>query len=670
MYETACIVPIATTNYIAQVYFHMSLFSLRFFSCCLLFFSAGLMSVPAAEIHPSLFFTKDEMSGIREKAHEDPYLGRLSKEMITRADEFLSTPIDPYPLSSKYNGMGTAGRAFTGRVGTLAFAGWLTGDSKYFDKAKAILLAVTRQTDPGNKEQWQTHLQYSDASQGYVIGYDWLYPYMTDDERKEVRDKIRKSGELLYSGHVVWGLPDPALLSCNHNAVQFGALGLCALVLGDEPQWLDQATHQVRAYLKYFIDDTGYAMEGLGYMGYGLSGALPFSYALQRQTGVDLVGEQPIFKLSGDNLLWKLMPNGHILAMNDNNDEPPSALHSYVAYRYGLPQVLWALQSASQKDCGTGIIQVLQGPLGAPFMLIWAKTNLQPVPPGNDWPLGHRFASGRVFLRSSWNNPQSAYVSFTSGVDAHRGHNHRDENAVTFFANGEDFLTDPGYAPNTTQCHNTMMIGGAMQMLGSQGRVVDYREDRNDAHGAFVRGQAASAYDWNTALVGYYDRKIYFIRGPHPYMIWRDDTQLEDESVAEAVEFFVTAPKNNMEVVSGGISITGANHGTHCLIKILNPGDAVTKVTPEKENRFVRHGKEIDGAKFYQQATATAKALNPHYVVLVFPYKDEAEIPQIAFHDEGETFMGRRFSCLLKFADGSQDRFSIEDENIQMTRTK
>jgi len=33
----------------------------------------------------------------------------------------------------------------------------------------------------------------------------------------------------------------------------------------------------------------------------------------------------------------------------------------------------------------------------------------------------------------------------TSGYDFHRGHDHQDENSVTFFANGEGFLIDPQY---------------------------------------------------------------------------------------------------------------------------------------------------------------------------------------------------------------------------------
>lgn len=628
---------------------------------------------------PHLFFSLDDIPAIRAKIQVSPIMAKIAAVMLERANENLDLSLDPYPLVSPQNGMGTAGRAVQNRVGLLAFCGYLTGDPKYFEKAKAILLAVARQTQPGNKKDWATHLQHADAAQGFAIGYDWLYPHMTGAERREIVGCLRQFGELLYTEHVVWSLPDPAVSSCNHNAVQFGALGLCALILEDEPdpkpEWLAFARDRIRAYLKYSMDETGYITEGLGYMGYGLGGALPFCLALQRQTGLDLIAEQPLFQKTSDQVLWKILPNGHVVAMNDSMDDPPSFSTTYAMYRFRQPEHLWmwwqSLGENGFNDYALSPASYLTGSLGAPFLLIWGDPALQPAAPDeNHWPLGHQFSSGRVFLRSSWDQATAAHFSLTSGVDFHQGHNHQDENAVTFFALGEYFLIDPQYDCKSTRCHNTMFIGGADQVFNSAGRVVQYREEANDARGAFLHGQAPGAYDWNKALVGYFDRKIYLVRRPSPYLIWRDDAQVETEQIVDFVELFHTDPRNQIELAPNGLRLTGSKTGAKCLIAILNPADGVTTtVTDLSKETFVRNAHTFKYSTFFREGSATTKALNPHFVVLVFPYREESEIPHISLTDEGDTAIGKNLSCRLQFADGREDRFDLADQDIQFTRS-
>jgi len=301
--------------------------------------------------------------------------------------------------------------------------------------------------------------------------------------------------------------------------------------------------------------------------------------------------------------------------------------------------------------------------LTAPFAILWAETPLEPVAPAQvSWPLGHRFASGRVFLRSSWSDPEAAHVSFTSGYDFHRGHNHQDENAVTLHALGEGFLIDPGYEPAETRSHTTLTIGGAEQVAGSSGRVIAYRED---AHGAFVRGQAAEAYDWRKALVGHFDRKVYFVRGPQPYLVWRDDAQLETDRPTDVVARYITAPKNRFERVEGGFVIHGATTGARCLVRVMSP---VTNVALEVENlegkTFVSRGGTYAYDKYYRSAAASARALNPKLVTVAFPYRDEAALPAIRLTAES----GDRLVCTLTFPDGRVERLVFGSDSAQWER--
>ncbi len=615
--------------------------------------------------HPSLFFIRDDLPAVRARAESTAWLKQARDGLIAEADRMLDTPTKPYPLLEA--GEGIAGRALQQRVGLLAFAGYLTADERYSTRARAILLAATRQTSPRNHRNWKTHLQYSDAAQAFAIGYDWLAPFMTEAERTEVRREVAEFGELIYSDDSAWGKPDPGVTSCNHNAVQFGALGLCALVLGDRPEWLARATERVRGYLHHFADGTGYATEGHDYMSYGLVGALPFATALLRQGGPDLVGEQPAFPLTSDQLLWKLLPfEGRMLAMNDNNENACTSTVVYAMLRYRQPIHLWAwLESMSGPGSEGAMVGSLRKGLAAPFLFLWAYPPLEPTAPTTgSLPLGHRFESGRVFLRSSWTDPAAAHVSFTSGYDFHRGHNHQDENAVTLYALGEGFLIDPGYQPAGSRSHNTLRsIGGAEQAPNSSGRLIAYREDK---HGAFVRGQAPEAYDWSKSVVGHFDRKVYFVRGPQPYLAWRDDAQTEyDDPQTEFVAQFVTYPQNRINITTDGFVIQGARTGARCLVRVMSP---VTKAKAVVENlagqTFDTRGKTYKYARFYQGVTVTARALNPKFVTIAFPFRRENEIPRI----ELTTEPGDRVVCTLTFPDGHADRLEFGSDNVIHTR--
>lgn len=618
---------------------------------------------------PRLFFTSDDLPSIRKRAESTEWLRSVRSSLIQEAGRYLSTPTNPYPLLS--NGAGIAGRALQQRIGLLAFAGYLTGEHRFFEKGAAILLAVTRQTEPGNRADWRGHLQYSDAAQAFAIGYDWLAPFLTENEREEVASEIRTFGELLFTDQTAWGSPDPGVSSCNQNAVHFGALGLCALVLGERSDWRDRAVERVRDYFRYFVDDTGYATEGHDYQAYGMLGSVPFATALLRSGGADLVAEQSAFPQTSDQILWKLLPfEGRMLAMNDNDEIPASAPVAYAMLRYRQPVHLWAWwESVRRAECGVG---TLREGMSAPFLFLWGDAPLEPVAASNESQgLGHRFESGRVFLRSSWTDPDAAHVSFTSGRDFHRGHNHQDENAVALYALGEGFLIDPGYQPAGSRSHNTLRsIDGAIQVPNSSGRLLAYQEGSGCA---FIRGQAPEAYKWpkeglvEKGLVGNFDRKVLFIRQPEPYLAWRDDAQVEnDDPQAEFVAQFVTYPGNRVEVLPDGFTIVGQRTGARCRVWVLSP---ITQVVVAEENlageTFETRGRTFKYSSFYRGITATARALNPRLITLAFPYRDVAKVPTVRLLSEG----GDRLVCELYFNDGRIDRLIFDNTTARISRS-
>ena len=617
--------------------------------------------------HPWLFFSKQDIGALQEKVTSDTWIAEAYCVLRENADYYMTVPTDPYPHTGEHNGKGTVGRALEKKTGVLAFTGYLTGDERYLKKAVDMIVAAAGQSDPDEHDVWLTHLQVADGARGYAVAYDWLYPYMNDQQRKMIREEIYKFGKVLYECGTCWGLPDPGVSSCNHNAVHFGALGLCALVLGDQPEWQARATRRIRDYFHYAMDSTGYFTEGHSYANYGLLGSLPYSCALLRAGGPDLVSEQPLLERMTDQFCWKVMPWGKdILCLNDNSDSlGNSAMLIYPITRYQQPEALWSwLQAVGEPGSGTygmGWDGYQGDGMAVPYAILWADAELKPQPPSeNGSALSHRFSSGRVFMRDSWGDSLGALASFTSGVDYHRGHNHQDENAFTFCAKGEDFAIDPGYTPKNTRSHNTMLVNGVGQIGASRGRVVEYK-DIGDA--VYVKGQAPEAYEWPEPLLGHFQRQILFGRAKQPYLLIVDDLQCEDDHEA-AYTWLLHTDRNNQVSVSKDrkkVEITGACRGSICDVMVL-AGDAVLSETDVEKETLMRRGKEYNCSRFYKELRAESKAVRFHQITLLIARDSDEPPAEVSCTGEGDSR-----TVKIVFSDFT-DILTVSDEQIGFSR--
>ena len=625
--------------------------------------AVGLCASPlSAQDRPDLFFGPADHAQIEARSQSLSWLKAARSEILRKAEHYLATPTDPYPLISKQNALGTAGRALQNRLGTLGFATYLTGDPRYAAKGREILLAVVRQTEPDNKRHWQSHLQQGDAAQAFAIGYDWLYDTLSEAERAEVRAEMEEIGAILFEANTTWGKDAPGVSSSNHNSVHFGGLGLVALALGGRPEWVEMATRRTRAFYQTFADPTGYATEGVHYVGYGLGGAVPFSMALKRHGGPDLIAEaDETLALVGDQMVWKLLPfDGLMLPLNDNFDRPAEIAALIGALRHNRGDQLWATLESLEKS---GSIDELGSYFGvsytAPFLFVWGDQPVRPVDPiAAGLALGHRFESGRVFLRDKWTGEDAAHVSFKSGYDKHRGHDHQDENAVTFYAHGEGFLIDPQYWLERSDAHTTLKIDGVEQIKGGDGRIVEYRED---ARGAFVRGQAEEAYDFDTAFVGQADRKLYFVRTPRPYIIFRDDARTENSGTKPFESRYATHPGNRVEQAGDTVIIHGARTGGKAMLAVFSGTEPLRVAEDDlSEVTLIRRRREFRYDEYLRRIAARFEAESPELISIVVPFEGDA-LPTIEVRAGATRYS---FEVTVRFDDGHSDRFFVGEDNI------
>ena len=660
---------------------------------------AGPLAAQQAE-HPSLFFKTNQIPSIKQNIDGSEWMRQACEVLSRQANKMLEYRPEPYAYMADYgpnyahdgNGdwkkSGILGRVLEKRVGTLGIAGYLSGDRRYFDKAIEIMMASAEASDP---DEWYGHLQRADGARGYAIGYDLLDPYMNDHERSIVRKEIDKVASLLYDYNGVWSKSLPDANSQNHTAVHYGALGLCALVLGDKPEWQALATKRTQAYIGHFIDDTGYGTEGMDYTNYGLLGVVPYAVALQRKTGVDLLAEQPGMHLVPDQMIWKMQPWGNeVIAMND----APTTLGSsaglmYLISHYQLREALWAWLQIEGEEGGGSFgggrkneradnRPPMGDGLSLPFVLLWGDSKLEPRAPTE---LSHHFSSGRVFMRDRWGDPLGSLVSFTSGIDYHHAHNHSDENAFTFSALGEEFALDPGRYPKSTRSHNAILVNGMGQINNdSQGRILDYKE--SDI-AVYVKGDAKEAYtpapdisdqdlevDTNLPRLGIAERQLLYVRGEQPYLLIVDNIQTEDEAVNEYTWLLHTDNGNAFQVFPKELRarIVGSKRGALCDVNFLWPKDNVVVEESDLSNAFLPENKKMSTigrllANHYKELTATTTAKNPHFIALLVAREGDSVEPVIT--TEGDA---KKMEVHLKFSNGATDTIHVTPERITFNR--
>jgi len=103
-------------------------------------------------------------------------------------------------------------------------------DEDYLDAAVRYLVYQAERFDPDDLYGLNGHLAVGDAAHAFAVGYDWLYPHMTNAQRILVRETVEQSGYRIYRKGW-YPSPDEVGSSTNHNAVVNGGLGLAAPAL-------------------------------------------------------------------------------------------------------------------------------------------------------------------------------------------------------------------------------------------------------------------------------------------------------------------------------------------------------------------------------------------------------------------------------------------------------
>lgn len=410
------------------------------------------------DAHPSLLFSREDVSLLKERIQRPPY------------DAWWSTV-----LRRAQNGLpdGAEERTKARLAKSMAFAYWMTDDETWAKQA----LSIMRDTHfpPRGGDMGQPHNE-GELVAHYAMAYDMLHDYAAANDSTawaEIRAILAEEATRLEQGIVLQelNLGLTKLIIRLHETPHFdnwhirayGGLGLAALAMRDHrdaPVWSARARDLVLHSLALQIDpESGAYAEGPFYGRYSADVYLPYFIALRRVEGRDLFAETSVHAMHQWSLDLRL-PNGRRPNIDDGHlDDFYGHYLASIADNGGEFRWDW-----ENNERGLYVRQFSEMDAIALF-----DDRVESVEPTRQ-PTVFMPSGGDAVFRSDWSaNGTYLLLRGEHGIARRSGvsHEHPDETSFILYAAGEMLALDAGYIDFTNHAkvnrganHNLVLVDG------------------------------------------------------------------------------------------------------------------------------------------------------------------------------------------------------------------
>lgn len=407
--------------------------------------------------HPRLLLPKGAEKKLLKQINRDAVWKEIHTATLGEADRIITLPVSERIKTGMR--LLAVSRENLRRIFILSYAYRMTGQEKYLVRAEQEMLKAASFSD------WNpSHfLDVGEMTMALGVGYDWLYPALSEASRRTIREAIVKKGfKPSYDTAYNWFVD----AEHNWNQVCNGGLAFGAIAVAEsEPDWaqkiIDRAIDKVRLPMRHYAPDGAYP-EGPGYWGYGTLFNVLLIGGLESTFGTDYgLSQMPGFMQTGTYEMQMVSPLIKHFNYMDNSYEPESSSAPFWFYsKTQDPSVLCQQVSILQRDTAKKYLKdrVL------PAMLIWgagAPMEKAVAPQETFW--AGRGNTPVCVMRSGWGDPNARFVGVKLGSPS-INHGHMDVGSFVFEADGVRWAIDLGSEDyNTTETRGVDLWNMAQQ---------------------------------------------------------------------------------------------------------------------------------------------------------------------------------------------------------------
>lgn len=419
----------------------------RFLLVVLVFMSTGPLRAQTEYVtpstplpsHPRILLLKGEGKALKKQVNADPYWKEIQADLIREADRIVELPVNQRIKIGKR--LLSVSRENLRRVFDLCYAYRMTGQKKYALRAEQEMLAAAAFSD------WNpSHfLDVGEMTMALAIGYDWLYDKLSPASREIIRTAIVEKGlKASLDEKDAWFLE----AEHNWNQVCNGGMLYGALAVYDTDKdfalsIINRSINTIQKAMEQYAPDGAYP-EGIGYWSYGTSFNMMFIAALEKAYKTDFgLLDFPGFLQTGIYSQELITPSLHTFNYSDNGAR--AGFNPTVFWFYSKthdPALLYLQKRLYEQDSDKGYVMNRLLPTVLIFGAGSGASLSNPAEPSSLMWTG-RGPSPVAVMRSSWSDPEAAFLGFKMGSPA-ENHAHMDEGSFIFEAGGVRWALDLG----------------------------------------------------------------------------------------------------------------------------------------------------------------------------------------------------------------------------------
>jgi uncharacterized protein DUF4962/heparinase II/III-like protein len=456
--------------------------------------------------HPRLFLTADDLPKLQQQPALDALRGRA--DQLLRAEPTPEPPVkasasDPQTVQYWWsNRMQTIKACQEAEILSLVYL--LTHDPQYAAGARRWILHLAA-WDPDGSTNWRLNDEAAmPILHRLARAYDWAYDALSDEERRRVREVMRRRASDAWSVGLQQGaghLNQPYRSHANRAWHKLGEVAIAAFdEIPEAEQWLRFAVTKFYGAYPVWSDDDGGWHEGLDYWAGYMVKAAWWMDASAKALGIDGF-KKPFFAHFADYALYTAPPGSPNGGFGDLSSRGASPGWSFVHYFAGEMRnpywTWWARQWKIREESGEPALGFIWG----------ARPKVEPTAPANLAPSKVFRGIGVAVLNSNLlSAAENVQVRFKSSPLGRQSHGHDPHNSFTLNAYGAALLVNNVYRDLygspfhkdwcwSTKSQNALLVDGEGQRPHTAdplGRIVKAEfQDGLD----YVAGDAAAAYE-------------------------------------------------------------------------------------------------------------------------------------------------------------------------------